>query len=138
MLPRTLAFASQSHGIADDAAAVLASVATISSSKKCNWRCDGPGIGPNHTFRGLTITNAPAQYHHRLRGPIGEMTEILRPLEEHHAAGAQERPAMAMLIDAHIAWPGLSRAHPETGCRYTGEILYAKVGSHGEVLAGHA
>ena len=46
---------------------------------------------------------------------------------------------MAMLIDADIAWPGLSRAHPETGCRYTGEMpphwLYAEIGPNGEVLA---
>jgi SAM-dependent methyltransferase len=60
-------------------------------------------------------------------------------------------PRLDWLIDAHIALPGLSGTHPETGRRYVGEILrtnfdhldqirrdlwrYAEIGPNGEVLA---
>jgi ubiquinone/menaquinone biosynthesis C-methylase UbiE len=32
-------------------------------------------------------------------------------------------PRLDLLIDANIPWPGLSGTHPETGCRYAGEML---------------
>ena len=60
-------------------------------------------------------------------------------------------PRLDWLIDAHIALPGLSGTHPETGRRYVGEILrtnfdhlnqvrldlwrYAEIGPNGEALA---
>ena len=60
-------------------------------------------------------------------------------------------PRLDWLIDSHIALPGLSGTHPETGRRYLGEILrtnfdhlnqirrdlwrYAEIGPNGEVRA---
>jgi ubiquinone/menaquinone biosynthesis C-methylase UbiE len=60
-------------------------------------------------------------------------------------------PRLDLLSDANITWPGLSGTHPETGCRYAGEMLrtsfdhlnqvrrdlwcYSEIGSNGEMLA---
>jgi len=60
-------------------------------------------------------------------------------------------PRLDLLTDANIRWPGLSGTHPETGCRYAGEMLrtsfdqlnqirrdlwcYSEIGPNGEVLA---
>jgi hypothetical protein len=60
-------------------------------------------------------------------------------------------PRLDLLTDANITWPGLSGTHPETGCRYAGEMLrtsfdhlnqvrrdlwrYSEIGPTGEVLA---
>jgi ubiquinone/menaquinone biosynthesis C-methylase UbiE len=60
-------------------------------------------------------------------------------------------PRLDLLTDANITWPGLSGIHPETGCRYLGEMLrtsfdhlnqvrrdlwcYSEIGPNGELLA---
>ena len=60
-------------------------------------------------------------------------------------------PRLDLLTNANITWPGLSGTHPETGCRYLGEMLrtsfdhlnqvrrdlwcYSEIGPNGELLA---
>jgi hypothetical protein len=44
-------------------------------------------------------------------------------------------PHLDLLTDANITWPGLSGAHPETGCRYAGEMLRTSFDHLNQALA---